>query len=213
MKMGVLGGTFDPVHKGHLMIAEEARSQLNLSEVIFVPARQSPLKPNRHMAPVEHRLQMLRLAIAGKPCFKLSTIEIERAGPSYTVDTIVQLRRKIGQGDELFFILGWDSLAELHKWREPSRIIETCYLVAAPRSGCTKPDLNALEIFIPGISERVIFLDKPVVDISASEIRARIAQGLTIGRLVPRPVADYIKEHTLYLTQKEVHRESYRHCW
>jgi nicotinate-nucleotide adenylyltransferase len=200
MKIGVLGGTFDPVHNGHLIVAEEAKNELNLAEVIFVPAGQPWLKVDRPISPAEHRLQMLRLALANKPDFKLSTIEIERAGPSYTVDTITEFRDKLGGEDELFFILGWDNLAELPQWREPSRLIKMCYLVAAPRPGYPRPKLKVLEASIPGISQRVMFMDRPEIDISASAIRDRVARGLSVRHLVPEPVNRYIKEHNLYIT-------------
>jgi nicotinate-nucleotide adenylyltransferase len=201
MKIGVFGGTFDPVHRGHLLIAEEARESLSLSEVIFMPAGQPLLKPPYPITPAEHRLEMLRLAVGDRPHLKVSTMEIERSGPSYTVDTIAGLREQYRRRDELFFIMGWDSLAQLESWREPSRIIRMCRLVAAPRPGCQKPDLAALEAGIPGISPRVIFLERPRVDISASAIRELAAQGMSLSHLVPEPVAEYIKQHKLYSTQ------------
>lgn len=201
MKIGVLGGTFDPVHIGHLMMAEEARASLNLAEILLVPAGQPLLKLDYPVTPAEHRLQMLRLAIAGRPYFKVSTVEIERPGPSYTVGTIAELRVQYGSEDEIFFILGWDSLAQLPGWREPSRLIKMCYLVAVPRPGFQRPDLKALEDLIPGISERVMLLDKPQIDISASAIRALAARGLPLRHLVPEPVEEYIRQHKLYSTQ------------
>ncbi len=200
MNIGVLGGTFDPVHNGHLIVAEEARTRLNLAEVLFVPAGQPWLKVGIPISPAEHRLQMLRLALADQPHFKLSTIEIERAGPSYSVDTIAELQGKIGDGDELFFILGWDSLASLSQWREVSRLIKLCYLVVVPRPGSSRPNLKALEASIPGISQRVMLIDKLEIDISASAIRERIARGLSVRHLVPEPVNRYIKQHGLYVT-------------
>ncbi len=199
MNIGVLGGNFDPIHIGHLIVAEEARTRLNLAEVLFVPAGQPWLKPNSPILAAEHRVQMVRLAIADKPYFKLSTMEIERAGPSYTVDTIAELQGQLGAGDELFFILGWDSLAQLPLWKEPSRLIKMCRLVAVPRPGCSAPDLKSLEAAIPGLSQSLIVLDKPQIDISASEIRNRVAQGLSIRHLVPEPVDEYIRQHKLYL--------------
>ncbi len=200
MNIGVLGGTFDPVHNGHLIVAEEAKTRLNLVEIIFVPAGQPWLKAAKPISPAEHRLQMLRLAIADKPYFKLSSIEIERTGPSYTVDTITELRDKLGSDDELFFILGWDSLAELPQWREPSRLIKMCYLVAVPRPGYPRPKLKALEVIIRGLSQRVMLMKKPEIDISASAIRERVARGLSIRHLVPEPVNRYIKEQKLYVS-------------
>lgn len=199
MNIGVLGGTFDPVHNGHLMVAEEAKTRLNLAEVIFVPAGQPWLKVDRVITPAEHRLQMLQLALADKPGFKLSTIELERAGPSYTIDTISELQGQLNADDELFFILGWSSLAELPQWWDAPRLIQKCYLVAAPRPGAPRPNLKALEASIPGISQRVMLLDKPHVDISASVIRDRVARGLSVRHLVPEPVNRYLKEHRLYL--------------
>ncbi len=116
MDIGVFGGTFDPIHNGHLVVAEEVRDELNLAEILFVPAGQPWLKPDSPIAAAEHRVQMVRLALAGKPYFKLSTLEIERAGPSFTVDTIADLQGQRGAGDELFFILGWDSLIDVPQW-------------------------------------------------------------------------------------------------
>jgi len=200
MNIGVLGGTFDPVHNGHLIVAEEARTWLNLAVIILVPAGQPWLKSDRLISPAEHRLQMLRLAIAEKPHLKLSLIEVERAGPSYSVNTIAELQAQLDSRDELFFILGWDSLAQLPRWREPSLLIEMCYLVAAPRPGYSRPDLKALEALIPGISRRVMLMDKPEVDISASAIRGRVARGLSVHHLVPEAVNRYIKQHKLYTT-------------
>ncbi len=200
MKIGVLGGTFDPVHRGHLLVAEEARARLNLDEVLFVPAGQPWLKGDSLITAAEHRVQMLRLAIAGYPYFKLSTVEVDRSGPSYTVHTITALQAQLGAGNELFFILGWDALAQLPRWREPSRLIKMCHLVAVPRPGYPMPDLNSLEAAIPGLSRRLILLEKPEVDIEATEIRNRVARGLSIRHLVPEPVDDYIKKHKLYLT-------------
>jgi len=201
MNMGVLGGTFDPIHNGHLIVAEETRTRLNLAEVLFVPAGQPWLKADISILAAEHRVQMVRLAIADKPYFKLSTIEIDRAGLSYSVDTIGELQAQLSAGDELFFILGWDNLAELSQWKEPSRLIKMCRLVAVPRVGYPIPDLESLEATIPGLSEQVILLGKPEVDISASVIRQRAAQGLSIRHLVPEPVDEYIRRHKLYVTR------------
>jgi nicotinate-nucleotide adenylyltransferase len=201
VRIGVLGGTFDPVHLGHIMVAEEARESLDLSEIILVPAGQPLLKPARAITPAEHRIQMLHLAIGDKPYFRVSAIEIERPGPSYTVDTLAELRGQSGRENELFLILGWDSLVQLPEWREPSRIISLCCLVAVPRPRCQRPDLEALEVSIPGISQRVVLLEKPWVDISATTIREKAAQGLSLSHLVPEPVAGYIREHKLYSTK------------
>ncbi|OGO24478.1 MAG: nicotinate (nicotinamide) nucleotide adenylyltransferase [Chloroflexi bacterium RBG_16_50_9] len=199
VKIGVLGGTFDPVHLGHLMIADAAMVSLALSEILFVPAGRPLLKIAPAITPAEHRLQMLRLAIRDNLYFRVSAMEIERAGPSYTVDTIAELRGQYGGKDEIFFILGWGTLAQMPEWREPSRIIEMCYLVAVPRPGDPRPDLEALEASIPSISQRVVLLDEPNIDISGSAIRERAAHGLSLRHLVPRAVEEYIKRHKLYL--------------
>jgi nicotinate-nucleotide adenylyltransferase len=201
MKIGVLGGTFDPIHLGHLKVAEEARARLDLAEVLFVPAGQPWLKTNNVILPAEHRVEMVRLAIAGKPYFKLSTMEIERPGPTYTVDTIAELKAQLGSGDELFFILGWDNLIQLPQWREPSRLVKMCRLVAIPRVGYPTPDLASLEATIPGLSQSLFLLDSPWIDINASEIRKLVAQGLSISHLVPEPVERYIKQHRLYVRE------------
>jgi len=198
MKIGVLGGTFDPIHNGHLAVAEEVRNRLSLARILFIPTGQPWLKPDRPISPAEHRVEMVRLAIADKPYCSLSTIEVDREGPSYTLDTLAELWTRLGAGDELYFILGWDSLAELPQWKEPARVIKLCRLVAVPRPGYPRPDLKLLEAGIPGLTERVIVLDKPEVDISASEIRERVAKGLSISGLVPEAVEGYIREHKLY---------------
>ena len=199
MKIGVLGGTFDPIHRAHIMVAEETRARLNLAEVLFVPAGQPWLKEGTPILAAEHRVQMVRLAITAYPYFKLSTIEIDRAGPSYTVDTITELQSKLSVEDKLFFILGWDNLAQLSRWKEPSRLIKMCHLVAVPRPGYSLPDLNSLEGVIPGLSRRLILLDKPNIDMDSTTIRNRVVQGLSIRHLVPEPVDKYIKQHKLYL--------------
>lgn len=199
MKIGILGGTFDPVHLGHLAIAEEARAKLKLDEVIFVPAGQPWMKKDTPVSPAEHRINMLRLAISGKTYFKLSTVEIERGGLSYSVETVAELRAKLKAEDEIVLIVGWDSLETLPQWREPARLITMCRIVALPRPGYKRPDIASLEKEVPGLSERVILLDKPEIAISATEIRERVRQGLPISHLVPEAIERYIREKGLYL--------------
>ena len=197
MKIGVLGGTFNPPHKGHLAIAAEVRKELALRKVIFLPAGQPYFKEAAEVLPSRHRVAMVRLAIQGKPGFECSPLEVERPGPTYTVDTLKQLRQDM-KDDELFFIMGCGNLEELPSWREPARIIELCRLVVVPRPGYRLPDLEALEVRIPGLSRRLIFMDKPQLSVSATDIRRRVAQGLPISQLVPGPVEGYIKENRLY---------------
>ncbi len=199
MNVGILGGTFDPVHNGHLVIAEVARERLNFNEVLFIPAGQPWLKVERSITPPQHRLQMLRLALDDRPYFRISEMEIERPGPTYTIDTINALKERLNTEDELFFILGQDTLMQLPQWHEAQNLIRLCYLVAAPRPGVKNPDLKALEAALPGITQRVMLMKEPQVDISATDIRERAARGLSVRHLVPEPVNRYIKEHRLYV--------------
>ena len=203
MKTGLLGGTFDPVHLGHLEIAGRVKDALGLDEVIFIPAGQSPFKTGYTLTPAEERWEMLRLALTDIPQYKISGIDLERPGPSYTVDTLTELNQ-LKSADELYFMLGWDSLNSFPEWREPSRIIGMCVLVAVPRPGFGKPDLDELEKAVPGMNTRLILLEEPWVDISATGIRELVAQGKGIEEFVPVKVAEYIKERKLYTTQKGV---------
>ena len=196
MNIGVLGGTFDPIHIGHLVVAEEARIKLGLSEVLFVPAGQPWLKQDRDITPAVHRVEMVHRAIADNPYFKLSTLEVDHPGPSYSVDTLTLLQDQLSGEASLFFILGRDTLAELPLWKEPRKVVQLCRLVVPPRLGSR--DLRHLEKAIPGLLERVIQLDMPVIGISSSEIRQRLAQGLPIRYLVPRGVENYITEQRIY---------------
>jgi nicotinate-nucleotide adenylyltransferase len=199
-RIGLYGGTFDPVHNGHLQVAEVTRRELGLTQVAFVPAGQPWMKPNRQITPAVHRASMLRLALSGKSGFVVSDLEIKHSGPTYTVDTLRQLAQ---QGDlitDLYLILSWNTLAELPLWKEPGEIVRLCHIVAVPRPGYRQPDLAMLETKIKGISQKVVLLDKPVIDISSTLIRERLAQGQTIDDLVPPPVNEYIKKHRLYLS-------------
>lgn len=198
MNVGILGGTFDPIHIGHLAVASEAAARLNLKEVLFIPAGNPCLKTGVEILPAEYRLKMIELAIAGKPGFKVSNIEIKREGLTYTVDTIAELRQKYSAEDEFFFIIGWDNLINLPKWRQPERLISMCRLVVVPRVGCPVPDLGSLGAVIPGLSQLVTMLDKPEIDISASDIRERVCKGISVSGLVPEDVEKYITEQGLY---------------
>ena len=198
MNIGILGGTFDPIHAGHLTIAEEARLKLGLNLVLFVPAGRPWLKADRDITSPVHRVEMIKRAIAPNPYFKLSTAEIDRPGPSYTVDTIAVLQEQLGASARLHLLLGWDSLAELPRWKEPTRVLRLSRLVAIPRPGFSSPGSEVLEDLIPGITGSVIFLDMPPVDISSSDIRTRVAKGLSIHGLVTDEVESYIEEQNLY---------------
>jgi nicotinate-nucleotide adenylyltransferase len=197
-KVGILGGTFDPIHNAHLAIVDEARLQLELDEVVFIPAGQPWMKSDRVITAAEHRVAMLLLAIADKFGFRLSTMEIDRPGPSYTVDTLAKLSNEFVGLSELYFIIGWDNLPDLPRWKEPARIIELCHLVALPRPGYSLPDLDALDKKVPGLLKSVIIMERPQIDISGTEIRERVTKGLDISKMVPPGVAEYIREKGLY---------------
>ncbi len=200
MSVGILGGTFDPIHTGHLIVAEEARIRLKLSEVLFVPAGQPWLKVDHVITPALDRVEMVRRAIADNPYFKLCTLEAERPGPSYTVDTIASLRDELGT-QSFFFILGWDSLAGLLLWKQPDKLVQLCQLVVVPRLGLNLPELSSLASSVPGLMDKVTRLDTPIIGVSSSEIRQRVAQGLSIRYLVPEEVGKYIAERRLYEKQ------------
>jgi len=200
MNTGVFGGTFDPIHLGHLAVAEEVRTSLGLAEVLFVPAGQPWLKADRSISPAKHRVEMVKLAIAGNPHFKLSSCEVDRPGPSYAVDTIDILHHQLGTEAKLFFLLGSDALSELPQWKEPSRLIQICHLVAFTRPGFALPPLEPLESAIPGLSQHVTFVEVPQIDISTPQIRNRVSRGASLHGLVPQAVERYILEQGLYLT-------------
>jgi len=197
MRVGVLGGTFDPIHNGHLIAAEEVRAQLKLDRVVFVPAGLPPHKLTEHVSSVGHRLAMVQLAIAGNPYFTVSRVDIDRFGPCYTVDTIRLLRDEWGADVELYFIVGSDSLADLPTWHKPDRLIKLCRLAVVERPGY-RVDVEELERMLPGIASRVHFINSPQIDISSTDIQRRVREGLPIKYQVPEAVEDYIYEHALY---------------
>lgn len=199
-RIGILGGTFDPVHIGHLIIAEESRYRLDLEKVVFVPAGTPPHKPDEPVSEKEHRYRMTVLATEDNPAFEVSRVEIEREGPSYTVDTLGELRKLYGLDAELFLIMGADSLLEILTWHRPEEIVKRCRIVAAGRPGY---DLTQAEQALSKeFMERVIFLEVPDIDISSTELRSRAAAGIPIKYLVPRAVEGYIKNNNLYGTVK-----------
>jgi nicotinate-nucleotide adenylyltransferase len=198
MNRGVFGGTFDPIHNGHLMVADEVRERLNLEEVIFVPAGQPWLKTDWVISAAEDRLRMMHIALDGKPEYKISDMEIARGGPSYTIDTIKEMRRETDGEDELFFILGEDNMCQLPQWQEAAELIKLCYLVAVPRPGSARAKLKDLETSLPGITGRVMVLKRPEIDISSSNIRERVGRGLSVRHLVPEAVNRYLKQQGLY---------------
>ncbi len=196
-RIGVLGGTFDPVHHGHLAIAEEARVRLELEVVLFVPARIQPLRQDQAVSSPEHRTAMLERALLGNPAFQLSRVDLERPGPSYTVETMELLRRRHPRGSAFYFILGGDALADLPRWKEPERLMTLCQFAVFERPGCTF-DPRTLFLRYPLLRERVILLEGPHLAISGAELRRRVRQGLPIRYMLPDPVEEYIRAHRLY---------------
>jgi nicotinate-nucleotide adenylyltransferase len=199
--LGVLGGTFDPPHYGHLALAENGRVQLRLDRVLFAPVGQQPLKLDQPAASAHHRAAMVEAAIADNPAFAVSRVDLDRPGPHYTVDMLALLQQEHPQA-ELFFLIGGDGLAQFLTWRDPAGIVRRARLVAMPRPGYT-PDLEALAQAMPGIRERLIWLDTPCLNIAASELRRRMREGLPIRYLVPPPVEAYIRKHRLYVGEPE----------
>jgi len=201
MKIGVLGGTFDPIHNGHLGIAEAACRELGLARVLFVPARDPRLKGGRSIAPSQHRVEMVKLAISAYPRYNISYVDLKRNGQSYTVDTLTDLRGELGSTADLYFIMGMDAMEGLPGWREPGRIIKMCHMVVAKRPGVDMVDLKALEKRLTGISEKVIVIDNDLYDINSTGIRRRVSGGNSINGLVPDAVDRYIRENGLYIKE------------
>jgi nicotinate-nucleotide adenylyltransferase len=197
-RLGILGGTFDPIHHGHLVAASEAWRQLALDRVLIVPAGVPPHKPNRPISPACHRLRMLELAIAGRPHFEISHVDLERPGPCYTVNTLELLRAEWGPRPTFYFIVGADSLTELATWYKPQRLINLCELAVVERPGINV-DLPQLEVQLPGLSSRVHRVRMPLLEISSSDLRARVREGQSISYLVPGEAEAYIYEQNLYL--------------
>jgi nicotinate-nucleotide adenylyltransferase len=194
---GILGGTFDPIHHGHLLVAEEAREVLGLERVLLVPAAVPPHKPGRPVTEAGHRVAMLELAIAGNPALGVDRLEIDRGGASYTVDTLRALRDR-GVADP-WFILSAEALALFETWREPEAILELCRLAVVPRGGFESLDRDWVSARFPGREHRVRFLAGPQLPISGSVVRHRASAGRSVRYLVPDAVARYIVAHRLYL--------------
>jgi nicotinate-nucleotide adenylyltransferase len=196
-RFGILGGSFDPLHYGHLALAETARAQLELSRVIFVPAGAPPHKRNRPMSSAEDRAAMTAVAIADNPAFALSRVDLERPGPHYTVEMLTLLRAQYPHVDAWFFLLGEDALHDLPIWRDPQGILEQASLAVMPRMG-QRVDPAKLIAALPPLAERLVWLDVPPVDFSATDLRRRVREGLPLRYLVPPPVEAYIREHNLH---------------
>ena len=208
-KLGILGGSFNPIHLGHLVLAETAREALGLDRVIFIPAKLPPHKRAAALADGADRLAMVRLAIAGNPALAVSDIELRRPGISYSVATVRALRKKLGAGAPIYFLIGMDTVAELPTWREIARLARLCRFVPLSRPGHGRPNAAALERAVGRLRARALLqraLAMPPIGISSSEIRRRVADGRTIRYLVPDAVAAYIRRKRLYATSAEGRR-------
>ncbi len=203
MRMGVMGGTFDPIHHGHLVAAEEARAQLDLEQVIFVPAGMPPHKLDHPISSAEHRLRMVEMAIADNPHFTVSRVDIDRFGPCYTVDTIALLHDEWGPNAEIHFIMGTDSLADILTWHQPERLIRLCRLAVVRRPDY-EVDLAELDRLLPGVAARVYLLDMPLLEISSTDLQRRVRAEQPIKYQVPPAVEAYIYEHRLYRNHPSV---------
>ena len=224
MKLGLLGGSFNPVHDGHLAIARQTREALELDQILFIPTSYPPHKPNGGLAAAQDRYEMVRLAIASDPSLIISDVELRRPGKSYSIDTVRQLQQKYGAHTQLFFLIGIDAFLDFPSWRDPRALLELCSFVVLSRPGLsfrslsTVPllppipypslaDLDSGQIFrieAPLGSHRLICLKQRPCPISASDIRARIRQGLSVANLLPPLVESYILRHHLY--QEECNR-------
>lgn len=196
-RVGVIGGTFDPIHIGHLVIAEEARTRLELERIVFVPAGRPPHKLDHDIADAEQRWEMVGLAIGDNPHFVASRVDIDRAGPCYSVETVRLLQDAWGPETRIFFLIGSDSLSELPTWYQPYRLLRQCQVVAVARPG-HPVELGEVDRAIPGAAALIQVLEAPVLDVSSTEIRRRVREGRSIRYLVPAAVERYIREHALY---------------
>ena len=201
-RLGVLGGTFDPPHVGHLILAEAAYGALSLDQVLFVPAAEPPHKHKLPITEVKHRVAMVQAAISDNPHFALCDVDMTRPGPHYTVDTL-RLMREHFAGADLYFVLGGDSLRDIATWNEPAGIIAQARLAVMRRPGTTL-DLSDLEAALPGVSERIAFVDAPVIGISATSLRERLRTGRSVRYQVPDLVERYILAHLLYRDEQPI---------
>ena len=196
-RIGIMGGTFDPIHMGHLITAEMVRCAVHLDEILFIPSARPPHKDGTRTASPEDRLAMTKQAVQENPHFSVSDIELRREGPSYTVDTIAELLKQ-SDGAELFFITGADAMNDLYLWHEPGLLLRSCQFIVATRQGAPLNEALLAEKFTAEERSHIQVLPTPHLEISSTVIRARIRAGLSIRHLVPRVVEEYIEERGLY---------------
>lgn len=198
-RVALMGGTFDPIHFGHLIIAQEALSQFSLDEVIFIPAGQPPHKRNRIITPYEHRLTMTKLAIDSNPNFSISSLENERMGPSYTIDTVKYFIELLPHGSEVFFITGADAILDIPTWKDYQELIGLCNFIAATRPGYSLEKIKSVLHEIPTqLVNKIHPMQVPLMDISSTDIRQKIFDNKSVRYQVPEKVLNYILENKLY---------------
>lgn len=197
-KIGILGGTFDPVHLGHLIIAEEVRSNVGLDKILFVPAGVPWMRENEGVSAGKHRLNMVDLAVKSNPHFESSSIEIDRQGVTYTADTLETLREDLDHEVELSFIMGMDVLEKFHLWKSPETVVELCSLVIVNRPGNQAVDVNEVVKKYPEAGAKLRIINVPRMEISSSEIRERVRQEKSLKYLVSEEVIEYIDKNNLY---------------
>ncbi len=195
-RIGILGGSFDPPHWGHIRLALAAHTQLALGQVLWVPAGQPPHKSGQ--TPTHHRVAMTALAIAEQPAFELCRLDVDRPGPHYTVDLLALLQARYGVGAALWFIVGEDSLRDLGSWYAPGEILGRCRLAVYHRPGVAV-EWGALEELVPGVQGRIDWVDGPPIELSSSAIRRQVEHGGAMDDLVPPAVAAYVRQHGLYV--------------
>ncbi|HWR41176.1 MAG TPA: nicotinate-nucleotide adenylyltransferase [Patescibacteria group bacterium] len=197
-KIGIMGGTFDPIHIGHLVIAEAVCNEFQLDRVIFIPANIPPHKQGWRVTSTLHRYIMTISATYSNPNFFVSDMEMERPGPSYTIDTMETLAAKYYPGAELYFILGADAVCDLPTWNHVDRLLELCWFVATTRPGCVSSIDAVIEQLGSRGREKILRLNTPELEISSTDIRERIRKGRSIKYIVPESVARYIEKEGLY---------------
>lgn len=197
-RLGIMGGTFDPIHYGHLVTAEGARFEAGLDRVIFVPAGRPPHKPNYHITEPRHRYTMTALAVASNPFFGASPLEVDRPGPSYTIDTVRALSAS-HVAAEIFFITGADAVLEILTWKNVEELLARCRFIAATRPGYLLDELwGKLDKISTSLKKSIICMEVPALAISSTDIRERVSQGRPIKYLLPEAVEDYITKNSLY---------------
>jgi nicotinate-nucleotide adenylyltransferase len=196
MRLGIFGGSFDPVHNAHLAVARACQQQAKLDQVWFTPTAIQPLKQNGPRASDAHRLEMLRLAVRDEPTWRVCSIETDRGGFSYTVDTLRQIHDELPDA-ELYFLVGADARNDVATWKEPQEIFRMATPLVVYRAGQPSPDLDRLKLLCTSHT-RPQLIDMPAIDVSSSEIRQRVAAGEPIDKLVPDAVAEFITQHRLY---------------